>query len=193
MKPSGRRRYLLLEENEYSIIITRAPLDVLRMADHYDNERGVDITSCHSPASASDRHQGLYYQCAVDEADAAGLVAYVVENEELNNAASAGMPPDAEANKELFLDKDEIFADSKRGVEGIMPVSRLRLRKYVYEPNGQELAVPELRLYGKRIPEFAPTLRKWALDTQQKSIEAIAGERGTIDPDLDNFPMSGGR
>ena len=65
-----------LDNDKYSIIITRHPIDVLRMSD-FDN-----ITSCHSPASRTSAYQS-YYKCAVAEAQGHGAVAYVVETEDL--------------------------------------------------------------------------------------------------------------
>ena len=65
-----------IDNDKYSIIITRHPIDVLRMSD-FDN-----ITSCHSPASRTSAYQS-YYKCAVAEAQGHGAVAYVVETEDL--------------------------------------------------------------------------------------------------------------
>lgn len=62
--------------NDYSIIITRDPIDVWRMAD-FDN-----ISSCHSPPSRSGQ-VGEYYKCALAEAHGHGAVAYVVKTQEL--------------------------------------------------------------------------------------------------------------
>ena len=65
-----------LDNDKYSIIITRHPIDVMRMSD-FEN-----ITSCHSPPSRGGGSQE-YYKCAVAEAMGHGAIAYVVETEDL--------------------------------------------------------------------------------------------------------------
>ena len=91
-----------LDNDKYSIIITRHPIDVLRMSD-FDT-----ITSCHSPASRQNAYQS-YYKCAVAEAQGHGAVAYVVETEELLSATNTGNIDSAEQE----IQEGEIFADDK--------------------------------------------------------------------------------
>ena len=78
-----------IDNDKFSIIITRHPVDVLRMSD-FD-----EITSCHSPASRASAYQS-YYKCAVAEAQGHGAVAYVVETEELLSATNTGNIDSAE-------------------------------------------------------------------------------------------------
>jgi len=58
-------------EHKYSIIVSRAPIDILRMSDI------GRITSCH-------REGGEYFQCAREEARGHGIVAYRLYTDELN-------------------------------------------------------------------------------------------------------------
>ena len=55
------------EQEIYSVIVSRHPVDVLRMSDF------ADMSSCHSVG-------GAYYQCAISEARNQGMIAYVAES-----------------------------------------------------------------------------------------------------------------
>jgi len=162
--------------NQYSIIITRDPVDVWRMSD-FDN-----ITSCHSPPSRGG--EGDYYKCAVAEAHGHGAVAYVVFTEDLLKNTDTDSIDAAEEE----IQDGEIFGDTARsGGAGfdIEPQARLRLRQLrYYEHNkkpeeyegrnpfeGTQLAVPEKRVYGARIPGFYTHLLKWAKEVQKTEIE----------------------
>jgi len=159
-------------DNRYSIIITRHPIDILRMGD-FD-----DIESCHSPPSRSGA--GEYYKCAVAEAHGHGAVAYVVETEELLDAYDKKTISQVEDDP-AFQD-DEVFRDHKRDLDAgdVDPVSRLRLRQVRhYEEDealnssfgiGTELAVPERRIYGTKVPGFRDRLLKWARENQSEQL-----------------------
>lgn len=127
---------------DYVLIISRHPIDIVRMSDH------DGWSSCHSQG-------GSYFQCAIDEAEGAGAIAYVVRESDL---------------RKVSLNDDEIFTDKDRGVDGITPLSRVRLRKFVHKEEGYDFAVPEDRIYGKNIPGMLETVRKWALESQQEKI-----------------------
>jgi len=146
-----------------SIIISRDPIDVLRMSDH----RGID--SCHSEGNS-------YFECAVAESRGNGLVAYLVDNGDLNKLLQpenpeghdydvADMTPDP-VTFDSF-DGKEIFKDPQRGVSGIEPKSRVRLRKYVSEEGEYEFAAPEKRTYGPHPPGFVGAVREWAWNAQK--------------------------
>tara|TARA_Y100000592_G_scaffold49733_2_gene78796 strand:+ start:4260 stop:8465 length:4206 start_codon:yes stop_codon:yes gene_type:complete len=60
------------ESTDYSIVISRHPIDVLRMSDI------SSIQSCHSEGSE-------YFHCAIAEAKGHGPIAYLVNSEELEN------------------------------------------------------------------------------------------------------------
>lgn len=140
-----------------SIVISRSPIDVLRMSDH------DGISSCHSP-------DGSFYKCARQEARTGGAVAYVVKNSDLRG---------------VNLQADEIFQDSDRRVRGIVPLERLRLRRFT--KGSVDLLVPELRTYGIKNVGFADAVVNWAKRTQGDAI-------GRIDPagDYGKFELRGG-
>ena len=177
-----------IDSDKFSIIITRHPIDVLRMSDF------EEITSCHSPASRSNAYQS-YYKCAVAEARGHGAVAYVVETEELLAATDTGNIDSAEQE----IQEGEIFYDDKRPFTGdITPLSRVRVRhvRYydTYTPkrydDGQDVGMPEKRIYGADIPGIADTVTDWARATQEEVIANMPKQDGMID--LSKFMIFGG-
>ena len=157
------------QESEYSIVISRAPLDVLRMSD-FDA-----MGSCHSEPG-SGYGDGSYWQCAVTEAIRGGLISYVVHNDDLKNLED--------------INQSEIFTDHARSVRGIEPKSRLRIRNFIDEDGEDMLAVPEYRVYGSKISGFKESVVKWAYDSQ---IDKYKDEDGNINyPDLDEYELKGG-
>ena len=177
-----------IDSDKFSIIITRHPIDVLRMSD-FD-----EITSCHSPASRTSAYQS-YYKCAVAEARGHGAVAYVVETEELLAATDTGNIDSAEQE----IQEGEIFYDDKRPFTGdITPLSRVRVRhvRYydTYTPkrydDGQDVGMPEKRIYGADIPGIADTVTDWARATQEEVIANMPKQDGMID--LSKFIIFGG-
>ena len=178
-----------IDNDKFSIIITRHPIDVLRMSD-FD-----EITSCHSPASRASAYQS-YYKCAVAEAQGHGAVAYVVETEELLSATNTGNIDSAEQE----IQEGEIFADDKRPFTGdIEPISRTRIRHVRYyegdEPpkrydDGQDVGMPEKRVYGADIPGLANQVTNWARSNQEEVIQNMPKEGDKID--LSKFMIFGG-
>jgi len=165
----------LLEPAPLSIVVSRHPVDILRMSDH------TLIHSCHSEGAS-------HFQCAMAEARGHGPVAYVVNTADLEG---------------VDLEDDEIFLDKGRDVDGIEPVGRVRLRKYVNNEDDYELAVPETRVYGDLPPGFLESLRDWTLSAQKEYLDEKApdiklkeNEDGTVEviegPDLYSFTRKGG-
>ena len=178
------------ETSQYSIIISRDPIDILRMSDFNK------ITSCHSPPSRGSGES--YYKCAVVEAHGHGAVAYVVDTKELFQGTDANNIEDAEI---AINDAQEIFYDDTRGshVGIIEPISRTRLRKFVYEtPDpeggydiGTQLAVPEKRVYGKNIPGFVNRVVQWARENQKEALENMPVDAYGDGIDLGKFELVG--
>jgi len=184
--------------NQYSIIITRDPVDVWRMSD-FEN-----ITSCHTPPSRGGG--GEYYKCAVAEAHGHGAVAYVVKTEELLSNTAAESLEEAEAD----IQQGEVFGDDARfGGAGfdIMPLQRLRLRQLRYYDaidaiiiphsaapkrwdEGTQVAVPEKRTYGAMIPGFYDRVLNWAREVQKPQIENAPWRGDELE--LDRFIKFGG-
>ena len=178
-----------IDNDKFSIIITRHPIDVLRMSD-FD-----EITSCHSPASRTNAYQS-YYKCAVAEAQGHGAVAYVVKTEELLSATNTSNIDSAEQE----IQEGEIFADDQRPFTGdIEPISRTRIRHVRYyegdEPpkrwdDGQDVGMPETRVYGADIPGLANQVTDWARSNQEEVIQNMPKEGDKID--LSKFMIFGG-
>lgn len=124
----------------YAIIVSKSPIDVLRMSDFQN------IQSCHSEG-------GSFFHCAVQESESGGAVAYLVKKDEIEGVS---------------MMKREIFADKSRGVDGIKPIARLRLRRLSYTQNEEigQIIVPELRTYGMKFDEFYQTINSWSFSKQ---------------------------
>lgn len=150
-----------LDDQKYSIIITRNPVDILRMSD-FDN-----ITSCHSPPS---RSGGMsYFKCVVAEAHGEGALAYVVRSKDLQDF-------DVEE-----YEGRELFYDSLRDVGKLNPISRIRLRLVRKHDDENirnaktidDIAVPETRVYGAKIPGLASVIMNWASENQQDVLKDL--------------------
>ena len=131
------------KSDQYSIIITRNPIDILRMSDF------EDITSCHAPPSRGGGDS--YYKCAVAEAHGHGAVAYVAKTDQILENYGEDVTLDQIVDSREFQD-DEIFYDSVRegmfgGPGWIEPVSRLRLRQVRYYSADEQASL--LAKYGK--------------------------------------------
>ena len=125
------------------------------MSDH------KNIRSCHSEGSD-------YFKCARAEAQGHGPIAYAVETRDL---------------EDIDLDDDEVFEDWDRGVGGIEPVARVRLRRFTEKETGTDFAVPEQRTYGTNIPGFVKKVTDWARESQEPVWGDFIDENsGKIDP-----------
>jgi len=131
---------------KYSIVISRNPVDVLRMSD------AGNIHSCHSQG-------GSYFHCAIQEAKTGGPIAFLVNTE------------DIEPLSEEELQDDEIFEDDERDVNGIHPLGRIRIRRYFNTETEESIAIPEVRIYGSRIAGFYDTVKEF-FKTHQSNLDA---------------------
>ena len=181
--------------NEYSIVVTRHPVDILRMSDFNA------IQSCHSPPSRGGGGNYEYYKCAVAEAHGHGAVAYVVNTEDLLHATNTSNIDSAEQE----IQDGELFADNIRGSHigasmDLTPISRLRLRQVRHYASddvlnsqmgmGTQIAVPEMRIYGEKIPGFRPRIMKWARENQEQALADAPRRDNRID--LGRFIKFGG-
>jgi hypothetical protein len=137
------------QDSDYAVLISRAPVDVVRMSNHRN------ISSCHSKGHS-------HFHCAVMEAINGGAIAYLVPHsakEEYDNTPE--------------LQKDDLFYDADRPVgSSIRPIARLRIRKIVSSDGNYELALPEKRIYGdSSIPGFYNTVDNFLKQTQEKYID----------------------
>lgn len=175
-------------ESKYSVVLSRHPIDVLRMSDFRD------IQSCHSEGNS-------YFRCAIAEAHGHGLVAYIVKSSDFARLSEElGEEYGEFHNIDSGFQTDEIFADRDRSVRGITPISRVRARKYVKSPGKEgsyELAMPETRVYGKKIPYFVESVRDWLYESQITKIlekEGYQSEQELKEKKLDTkeFRQHGG-
>lgn len=139
-------RTILGKNNEYGILFTRHPIDVARMSDHRL------WSSCHSPGDT-------HFECALAESLEGGAVAYIVKDEDM-----ADLDLDDYENREIFKDSD-------RDVDGIIPKGRLRIRNYM-DSKGREAAIPEFKTYGHiPIADFYETVVEFLRSRQTYKVE----------------------
>lgn len=172
----------------YAVIISREPIDVVRMSDH------INIHSCHAEGQS-------YFDQAMAESRGHGPIAYLVKINELHEMLQTkddigNIYDDLDAltniDKNLKkFDGKELFEDSKRRIPGIVPVARLRLRKYVNSKEDYEFTIPEVRVYGRNIPGFVNFVREWSWKSQKHLFELKDNEDINI-PKLKDIKMYGG-
>lgn len=152
-----------------SIVISRSPMDLIRMSDH------PQWGSCHAPPGKSG-HLSSYWPCAGQEARSGGAIAYVVKNSDLKTVDNLQAP--------------EIFKDPDRNVKGVEPLERLRLRRFtVYDHKDQDqldILVPEDSTYGIRHVDFRESVEEWAKKVQKPFIDF------DNPPDWDSAELRGG-
>lgn len=118
-----QKQWANASQSQYVIVYSRAPIDVLRMGD-FD----WGYYSCHAP-------DGSYFYCALADAMLNAGISYLIKKEDYDKLISE--------NK--FQDP-EIFEDEDRGIGGIQPLARMRIR-LVLDMKGNQLAVPTLKIY----------------------------------------------
>ena len=69
--------------------------------------------------------------------------------------------------EDVDLNSEEIFRDYDRGIRGIEPLARLRIRRIEDALLDTDYMVPEERIYGSQKSFFADSVMKWAM-TKQK-------------------------
>lgn len=195
-KGSGQKNYELLKgkgydefkssmgEKEY-VVLSRHPIDVFRMSDH----EGLD--SCHSlPSGKNSKIYDAFNICALAEAHANGMIAYALNPDEVGEFTQEVL--DGYENKELFNDLE-------RGVDGITPVARVRIKNVAFLENEKDLtkivsriAVPEKRVYGDNIPGFLEHVKKVLSNSQKSKIEDIVSQFKDNKMSLNRFLRVGG-
>ena len=187
-----KKNYKDLFQDKYAMIASRHPIDILRMSDF------EEIYSCHSPPS-HDHHDSSHYRCAVAEAHGHGAVVYVVSKEDLLHATNTSNLDSAEQE----IQEGEIFKDSQRihdPIYNMEPVSRIRLRQVkFYQPDdalnssigmGTELAVPERRVYGAKMPGIRNRVLSWVKEAYAEDMKNLPMKDGAVD--MSRFIKLGG-
>lgn len=144
--------------DEYSIVFSRSPNDVIRVSDW------PALKSCLSK-------KGCNFHRVAHEAINGGGVAYVVKNEYLD-----GFKDDPD-----FLNGEDTFSDKQRDLEAVQePESRIRIRRFVND-KGMDFAVPENALFGnQRLPTFWQSMVNY-LKPLQPSAEEVKNAFKTSD------------
>ena len=177
----------------HTVIITRHPIDVFRMSD-FDR-----IQSCHSPPSKGG--DASYYKCAVAEAHGHGPVAYLVRNEDLDEALEEKEldKGDYQALLDQYEDDEEEFFYDDERVEGeITPINRLRIRKYSSPKFNMTIAVPAKRVYGDNRgfgDAMVNSVVKWAQGSQEDSLKKMKDDEDMLSDgkfNMDNWIRHGG-
>ena len=171
------------EQDKKYIIFTRDPIDVLKMS---DSDR---LESCH-------REGHSHFHCAQKEARSAGFVAYMIDEGDWDTFLGQYMDEDADIQEELTaMDGDEIFQDEQRGIKGLEPLARVRVRRYVNYQDETELAVPETRTYPSRTtPGFYEAVKAW-IQKGQETPETILDPNNDVrdvNSYMDEFYLTGG-
>lgn len=138
------------DKESYVIILSRSPIDIVRMSDHRL------WSSCHG-------QNGSEFDSAIGEGLDGGAIAYII--------------PSAEYKKFIMdggnLQNKEIFADRERAVNGMIPVARLRIFRFYDESDKTNLAIPDDKIYGRHIPDFFETVRKFFFEKQNLDFDDI--------------------
>ena len=175
MMTPGDRQKLAEDADKYSILISRHPIDILRMSD-FEN-----ISSCHSP-------DGSYWYCAKQEALDGGATAYIVQTKDLEG---------------VDLENDDVFKDSERDITSHelgyplipKPLTRLRIRrfhsKFKDTESGEtfDFAVPEDGTYGMRHPSFVDRIVRWLRHEQEDLVKRNGLNKFLVK----NFKLRGGK
>ena len=154
------------KRNSFVTILSRHPVDVVRMSDINN------IKSCHS-------RKGGYFECAVAESRGHGPIAYLVSRPDFENHFNVDLSTTDPTQVDLDQEGEEIFDDPERQIKGMLPIGRIRLRKFI-GPEGIQLAVPEAKTYAPRPyedamgqtqkaapPGFLRAVADWALKNQR--------------------------
>ena len=146
------------KDSPYVTILSRHPVDVVRMSDMNN------IRSCHS-------RTGGYFQCAVAESRGHGPIAYLIPREQFEQYFDVDLNETNPEDVDLDQGGEEIFEDDERGISGLRPEGRVRLRKFVSKEDGRMITAPERRTYAPNNrstpPNFLKGVTQWALDSQK--------------------------
>jgi hypothetical protein len=137
------------KESATAVLITRHPIDVLRLSDF--SNMGY---SCWSEGSD-------FGHCSQDEALTGGPVAFLIPKAEIEKVSLQ----DLHGLEEVFSDSD-IKSKGKTTAE---PTARYRLVSLRSE-NGAELAVPDKKVYGVNVPGFMDIVHDFMYNAQKDII-----------------------
>lgn len=161
--PTNLKYFSEAVTENYWIILSRHPIDILRMSDT------EHLKSCHS------REKDLFY-CAVDESKCGSLIAYLITENDYN------IVKDKLNSNEIFFDKER--HPKKDNLNKIEAEARLRTRfvgvRDLKTLNVYSIAVPERRVYGDNrvsiIDYFRNSLSKFLFDKQKDVVQKLSAD-----------------
>jgi hypothetical protein len=156
----------------YYLMFSRHPIDVLRMSDH------KGISSCHRLQGAYNSTEGDYADCALADASNDGGIVYLIRG------------GDAKKIKDR-LDQPDVFEDKDRAVEGIRPIGRIRLRRFIDVQTGEDWAIPTAFQNEQKYGFFTQELYKIVLRYCQSN-QAIFKDPPEPEYAEENIVMMGG-
>ncbi len=139
-------------DENYSVLLSRAKIDLWRMGNFQAWK-----SSCHNVHNS-------YEEAAIFEGNGYGFIMFLVKEEDL---------------KKINLDSEEIFGDTDRGIEGIEPLARIRLRMFLEtKSNTFVFSADDAKTYGlskdnKYANEFKKIVNKFCFSKQGNSIQRI--------------------
>lgn len=152
----SRQKEHISNQGQYSILISRSPIDIVRMSDFYETH------SCHAPNRE-------YFACAKQEAMEGGAIAYLVNSSKLQGLTDEDLQGD-----DLFFDKGR-----SSGKDGLAPDARLRINRYINEED-EEIAVPLDSMYGLKLKPFYDTVSEFLYNKQQDKLNQIKENKDTL-------------
>lgn len=138
----------------YSLVLSRAPVDVIRASDFNH------IQSCMSKG-------GIHFDDLCMNAKAGSGIVYILPELNLSDEE---------------LQKPEIFKDMERNVDGVIPMARLQIRNFININTKAELMVPELRVFGSSISHKIKGIIYKEISNTIKNLQQI-GDISEIDVD----------
>jgi len=160
--------------SDYSVVVSRHPIDVLRMSDI------SNIRSCHSEGSE-------YFHCAVAEAKGHGPIAYLVKTEELENHLMQEQVDGSPAVKLQYymnnLDRDE-FREKVAEIYNLeTPAGRwVLMTTWADTPDGKKfLETAEKRTEMASVPEkfygqiMRATARRLGIEEHEEELQSFYG------------------
>jgi len=137
------------KSDKMTMVFTRVPLEIVRMSDF------PHLDSCHAVG-------GEFASCATQESiSEAGSIIYLFKSM-------------FDGKKISYVESTtkEILKDDDRGIRGLVPESRIRLRTYILD-GSIYISVPQGNIYGESYVSFYDEAVKFAKEKQASEISQI--------------------
>jgi hypothetical protein len=154
----------IMRSNGTTLVISRVPVDILRMGDF------PNLESCHTPEYQNSQG-GSYGLCSIQEAVSEyGLIAYLFDIEPKNLTK--------EQVNDIENTEKEFMQHTDQRIKGLGPISRIRIRTYKisYDTNEVMLSVPSPGVYGIQPSGLYKFLVEYFANKQASVIEKLKTE-----------------